>query len=56
MLVSGVPALILCIILEKTTGLRVSPEAERLGLDVVHWGTSNYADDLLPPSIAPARA
>jgi ammonia channel protein AmtB len=56
MAVSGVPALILCLILEKTLGLRVSPEAEKLGLDEAHWGMSNSADDLTPITAAPQLA
>jgi len=37
-LVSAVPAFIMCVILEKTTGLRVSEDEELRGSDVVEWG------------------
>ena len=46
MLVAGVPALIMCLIFEKFGGLRVSEEAELVGLDVTQWGVSNFDDDL----------
>jgi ammonium transporter, Amt family len=46
MLVSGVPALVMCLILEKVGGLRASEQAEIVGLDVDQWGVSNFGDDL----------
>lgn len=45
-LVSGVPALILCLVFERFGGLRVSEETELLGLDVTQWGVTNFGDDL----------
>lgn len=58
MLVSGVPALVLCLIFERFGGLRVSEEAELMGLDGHHWGVSNFDDDLEPPivGVLPAPA
>jgi ammonia channel protein AmtB len=46
MLVSGIPAFVLCLIYEKSGGLRVTPEAEIAGLDQTHWGAANSGDDL----------
>lgn len=46
MAVSGIPALVLCLILEKLGQLRVSPETEMIGLDAAHWGVANCGDDL----------
>ena len=37
--VSAIPALIMCLILEKTTGLRVSEAEETHGTDEVEWGS-----------------
>lgn len=45
MLVSGIPAFILCLVHEKAGGLRVSPEAEIAGLDDTVWGVENFGDD-----------
>jgi Amt family ammonium transporter len=47
-LVVGVPALIMCLIFEKFGGLRVSEEAELVGMDVAQWGVTNFGDDLRP--------
>jgi ammonia channel protein AmtB len=41
------PCLLLCLIFERTTGLRVSEEQEIAGLDQTYWDTSNFADELL---------
>jgi len=46
MLVSGVPAFLLCLVFEKVNGLRVSHEDEVTGLDHAHWGVSNGWDDI----------
>lgn len=45
MVVSGVPALIICLIYERTSGLRVPPETEIVGLDQAYWGAANCNDD-----------
>lgn len=46
MLISGIPALILCFLFENTCGLRISHEAEVAGLDATYWGIPNAGDDL----------
>ncbi|GAB3394338.1 hypothetical protein H5411_33225 [Amycolatopsis echigonensis] len=46
MLVSGVPALLLCLVFERFGGLRASEQEELVGLDQARWGVSNFADDL----------
>lgn len=46
MAVSGIPALILCLVFEKSGKLRVSHEAEVVGLDVSHWGITCHGDDI----------
>jgi ammonium transporter, Amt family len=46
MLISGIPALVLCRVFEKTSGLRISEETEFGGLDKATWGVANMADDL----------
>ncbi|WP_262927183.1 ammonium transporter [Phytohalomonas tamaricis] len=51
MAVAGIPALILCLILEKLGQLRVSPETEMIGLDAAHWGVANCGDDLADDSV-----
>ena len=59
MLVSGVPALLLCLVFEKLGGLRQPEEAELVGLDAHEWGVSNFDDDLEPglgPVLPPAPA
>jgi ammonium transporter, Amt family len=45
-LVSGIPAFVLCLIYEKSGGLRVTPETEIDGLDRTFWGAANNGDDL----------
>ncbi|GAB3351802.1 ammonium transporter family protein [Modestobacter lapidis] len=45
-LVVGVPALLMCLVFERFGGLRVSAEAELVGMDVTQWGVSNFGDDL----------
>ena len=43
--VVGIPALVMCLVFERSGGLRISEEAE-LGRARPHqWGGSNYADD-----------
>jgi ammonia channel protein AmtB len=54
-LVSGVPALILCLVFERFGGLRVSEETELLGLDVTQWGVTNFGDDLEGAALARVR-
>jgi Amt family ammonium transporter len=51
MAVSGIPCLLLCLLLEKFGGLRVDVETEIIGLDAAHWATSNFGDDLNPPLV-----
>ncbi|SFL00341.1 ammonium transporter [Geodermatophilus ruber] len=48
MLVSGVPALLMCLVFEKLGGLRRTEQAEIIGLDVDQWGVTNFGDDLEP--------
>jgi ammonium transporter, Amt family len=48
MLLSGVTALVLCLIFERLGGLRVPEEVEIVGLDQYQWGVSNFDDDLEP--------
>lgn len=50
-LLSGITALVLCLIFEKFGGLRVPEQAELAGLDHHHWGVSNFDDDLEPPLV-----
>ena len=42
-----VPCLVLCLIFERTTGLRVSEEQEIAGLDQTYWDTPNFGDEVL---------
>ena len=51
-LLSGIVALVLCLIFERFGGLRVAEDAELGGLDHHHWGVSNFDDDLEPPLAA----
>lgn len=46
MVVAGVPALVMCLIFERFGGLRVTGEAELVGLDLTQWGVHNFGDDL----------
>jgi ammonia channel protein AmtB len=55
MLVSGIPALIMCLVFEKFGALRVSHETELIGLDVANWDM-NCCDDDLTPRIASSAA
>ena len=56
-LVSGVPAWLLCLVLEKLGALRVSSDAELVGLDMTQWETHCQGDDLQPPALrAPSSA
>lgn len=50
-LLSGITALILCLIFERLGGLRVPEEVELIGLDLHQWGVSNFDDDLAPPLV-----
>ncbi|MDT7704599.1 MAG: ammonium transporter, Amt family [Pseudonocardiales bacterium] len=56
MATAGIPCLVLCLIFEKAGGLRVDETTELVGLDVAHWGMSNFGDDLEPPTIADATS
>jgi len=47
-LVSGVPALLMCLVFEKFGGLRHPERAELVGLDAHQWGVANFDDDLEP--------
>lgn len=47
LVVAAVSALVLCWILERTTGLRVSEETEIAGLDISHWEVQNFDDEQL---------
>jgi ammonia channel protein AmtB len=51
MTVSGIPALIMCLAFEKFGALRVSHEAELIGLDMANWDM-NCCDDDITPRIA----
>ena len=55
MLISGIPALIMCLIYERFGGLRVAAAAELHGLDDAHWGSANSADDLASADPIPLR-
>lgn len=46
MAVSGIPALVLCVVLDKMGALRVASHAEFVGLDVAQWNTNCHGDDL----------
>ena len=48
MAVSGIPALIMCLVFEKFGALRVSHETELIGLDVANWDMNCCGDDLTP--------
>jgi ammonia channel protein AmtB len=48
MLVSGVPALLMCLLFERFGGLRQPEHAELVGLDAHEWDVSNFDDDLEP--------
>jgi hypothetical protein len=45
-----VPAWLLCLVLEKLGALRVSIDAELVGLDMTQWETHCQGDDLQPPA------
>ncbi|MDR3487442.1 MAG: hypothetical protein P4M05_21370 [Bradyrhizobium sp.] len=53
MAVAGIPAFILCLIFEKTSGLRIPAETELTGLDAAHWGVNNFGDDLGTATASP---
>jgi ammonia channel protein AmtB len=42
---AAIPCLLICLLFEKTTGLRVSEAEEIAGLDATFWRTENYGDD-----------
>lgn len=44
---AAVPCLLLCLLFERTTGLRVSEDQEIAGLDQTYWGTRNFGDEVL---------
>jgi ammonia channel protein AmtB len=48
MAVSGIPAMITCLVFEKFGALRVSAETELIGLDMAHWNMSCCDDDIHP--------
>jgi ammonia channel protein AmtB len=45
---AAIPCLLLCVIFERTSGLRVTEEQEIAGLDQTYWDTSNFGDERLP--------
>jgi Amt family ammonium transporter len=52
MAVSGIPALIMCLLFEKFGALRISHEAELIGLDMANWDMNCCDDDLNPQPTA----
>jgi ammonia channel protein AmtB len=45
---AAIPCLLLCVIFERNSGLRVDKEQEIAGLDQTYWETSNFGDERLP--------
>jgi|HubBroStandDraft_6_1064221.scaffolds.fasta_scaffold34487_2 Amt family ammonium transporter len=45
---AAIPCLLLCVIFERSSGLRVTEEQEIAGLDETYWDTSNFGDERLP--------
>jgi hypothetical protein len=45
---AAIPCLLLCVIFERSSGLRVTEEQEIAGLDQTYWDTSNFGDERLP--------
>ena len=45
---AAIPCLLLCVIFERTSGLRVTTEQEIAGLDRTYWDTTNFGDEHLP--------
>ena len=45
-----VPCLLLCLLFERTSGLRISEEQELAGLDRTYWDTRNFGDEVLAPT------
>lgn len=42
---AGIPCLIICLLFEKTSGLRVTEAEEIAGLDRTYWAVDNYGDE-----------
>jgi ammonia channel protein AmtB len=42
---AGIPCLIICLLFEKTTGLRVTEAEEIAGMDRTYWDVDNYGDE-----------
>jgi hypothetical protein len=42
-----IPCLLVCLIFERTSGLRITVDQELAGLDQTYWGTSNFAVELV---------
>lgn len=49
---AAIPCLALCLLFERTTGLRVTEEQEIAGLDLTYWGSENFGEEVLA---APGR-
>jgi ammonia channel protein AmtB len=45
---AAIPCLLLCVIFERTTGLRVTNRQEVASLDQTYWRVSNFGDEQLP--------
>jgi Amt family ammonium transporter len=45
---AAIPCLLLCLIFERTSGLRVTRAQEIAGLDQTYWETGNFGDERLP--------
>jgi ammonium transporter, Amt family len=44
---AGIPCLIICLIFERTSGLRVTEAEEIAGMDATYWNTDNYGEETL---------
>jgi ammonium transporter, Amt family len=48
MVLAGIPCLAICLIFERTSGLRISAEDEITGLDITNWDVDNFGVEILP--------
>ncbi|HEY6762629.1 MAG TPA: hypothetical protein VI318_24210 [Baekduia sp.] len=44
---AAIPCLIICLIFERTSGLRVTEAEEIAGMDATYWNTDNYGEETL---------
>ena len=55
MAIAAIPCFLLCLLFEKTSGLRVDEETEIVGLDLTYWDAPNFMDETLVPAESNGR-